>query len=348
MPAFTADRLRILHIVPYYSPAWPYGGPVRAIYELTQRLVQRGHAVTVYTTDALDSSHRAESGEHTIEGVTVRRSPNWSNTLAWNRLFFPRGFRRELRQTAHQFDVAHLTEFRTMQNAEALPILRRHRLPYIMMPQGSLPPELGRTAIKRAYDLLVGRSLLQQAAILHALTEMERDQYAALGISRNRIFISPNGIDVSAFDLDDVDVAAFKRQHRIPEERPVVGFLARLNHIKGPEFLVDAFAQMLRVRPDAILMLVGPDDGVKSEIEAQIRRLGIGDMVRFVGYIGDHEVDAACAFAANQVLQQQGSGLRVVSIAAFYAGQEGDSSWPIKPDYRVMTPQEIPGIILSL
>ncbi len=300
MPAPIADRLRILHIVPYYSPAWPYGGPVRAIYELTQRLVQRGHEITVYTTDALDASHRAEPGEHTIDGVTVHRFPNWSNALAWSRLFFPRGFRRAVRQTAHHFDVAHLTEFRTMQNAEALPTLRRHRLPYVIMPQGSLPAELGRTTIKRGYDLLVGRPLLQHAAILHALTEMERDQYATLGMSPDRIFISPNGIDVAAFDLDGVDVAAFKREHSIPEGRPVVGFLARLNHIKGPEFLVDAFAELLRVQPDAILMLVGPDDGVKAEIEEQIRRLDIGDRVRFVGYIGDERTKAA-AYRASDV-----------------------------------------------
>jgi glycosyltransferase involved in cell wall biosynthesis len=273
---------------------------VRAIYELTHRLAQRGHEVTVYTTDALDGAHRAESGVHDMEGVTVHRFPNWSNALAWNRLFFPRGFRRSVKQAVPRFDVVHLTEFRTMQNAVALPILRHHRLPYIIMPQGSLPPELERTAIKRAYDVLIGRSLLKQAALLHALNEMERDQYIALGLPPKKIWISPNGIDVSAFDLDGVDVAAFKRQHNIPEGLPVVGFLARLNRIKGPEFLIDAFAEVLGVLPDAILMLVGPDDGIKSEIEEQIRRLGIGDMVRFGGYIGDERVKAA-AYRASDV-----------------------------------------------
>jgi glycosyltransferase involved in cell wall biosynthesis len=300
MSAQPPDHLRILHIIPYYSPAWSYGGPVRAIYELTHRLVQRGHEVTVYTTDALDASHRADAGVHELEGVIVHRFPNWSNTLAWNRLFFPRGFRRSVKQTVSQFNIAHLNEFRTVQNAEVLPLLRRHRLPYVIMPQGSLPAELGRTAFKRVYDSLVGASLLKQAARLHALNEMERDQYVALGLAPNRIWVSPNGIDVSAFDLEDVDVPAFKRQHNIPEGRPVVGFLARLNHIKAPEFLVDAFADVLQALPDAILMLVGPDDGVKSEIQEQIRRLGIGDMVRFVGYIGDQRAKAA-AYRASDV-----------------------------------------------
>jgi len=300
MPSYRPDHLRILHITPYYTPAWPYGGPVRVIYELTRRMVQRGHEVTVYTTDALDDSHRAESGVHEIEGVTVHRFPNWSNSFAWNRLFFPRGFRQAVRKTIHQFEIVHLNEFRTMLNAEALPALRRHRLPFVIMPHGSLPLDLGRTAFKQAYDVLVGRSLLKRAARLHALNDMEHDQYLRLGIFSERIWSSPNGIDTSTFDLDGVDVAAFKRLHNIPQGRPVVGFLARLNQIKGPDFLVDAFAEVLRVQPDAILMLVGPDDGAKSEIQEQIRRLGIGDMVRFVGYIDDERTKAA-AYRASSV-----------------------------------------------
>ncbi|MDY0093872.1 MAG: HAD hydrolase-like protein [Candidatus Vecturithrix sp.] len=71
-------------------------------------------------------------------------------------------------------------------------------------------------------------------------------------------------------------------------------------------------------------------------------------MSGIICYIGDHEVDAACAFYTNQVLQQQGADLKVVSIAAFYGCQGDDSSWQIKPDYTVKAPWEIPDIILGL
>ncbi|HEC22988.1 MAG TPA: glycosyltransferase, partial [Chloroflexi bacterium] len=188
---------------------------------------------------------------------------------------------------------------RTLQNAYALPGLRRHNLPYIVMPQGGLPPELRRTAIKYIYDAFYGRRLLREASRLHALTELERQQYLALGLPDGKIIVIPNGIDVTAYEFE-VDVAAFKRRYNIPEGRPVVGFLARLNHIKGPDFLVDAFAEVLRHKPDAILMLAGPDDGVLDELEAQIDRLGIRQAVRFTGFIGDEETKAA-AYRASDV-----------------------------------------------
>ncbi len=299
MSTTAPERLRILHIVPYFNPAWAYGGPVRVAYELNKRLVERGHDVLIYTTDALDSRQRSPAGEQVIDGVKVRRFPNLSNDLAWNRLFIPLGFGWRLAQLMRQFDVIHLHEFRTLQNAYALPGLRRHRLPYIVMPQGGLPPELGRTMVKHIYDVLYGRRLLRNASRLHALTEMERQQYRALGIPDWRIIIIPNGIDIAAYDFE-VDVAEFKRRNNIPEGRPVVGFLARLNRIKGPEFLVDAFAEVLKYHSDAILMLAGPDDGVQAEIEAQIDRLGIREAVRFVGYIGDERSKAA-AYRASDV-----------------------------------------------
>lgn len=286
------NRFRILHIVPYFNPAWAYGGPVRVAYELNKRLVERGHDVLIYTTDALDAHNRSQVGEQIVDGVKVLRVRNLSNTLAWNRLFIPMNFGFGLPRLMRNFDVIHLHEFRTLQNVYALPGLERYDLPYIVMPQGGLPPELRRTAIKYVYDAIYGRRLLRKASRLHALTEMERRQYVDLNLSTDRIMIIPNGIDVTAFDFE-TDPVDFKRRYDIPDGRPVVGFLARLSPIKGPEFLVEAFARVLSRYPGAILVLVGPDDGSQAALEQQIARLGIGHAVRFVGYVGTTEEKAA-------------------------------------------------------
>jgi glycosyltransferase involved in cell wall biosynthesis len=286
------DRLRILHIIPYFNPAWAYGGSVRVASELAAHLAAHGHEVTVYTTDALDARRRLPPGEHLVDGIRVYRFPNLSNALAWDRLFIPLTFGWGLARRMRRFDVAHLHEYRSLQNAFALPALRRCRLPYVVMPHGGLPAELRRTGIKRIYDALYGHRLLEGAARLHALTGMERDQYLALGLPGERIAVIPNGVDVSAFEVE-ADVPAFKHRHHIPEGRPIVGYLGRLSHIKGLDFLVDAFADVLRQKPDAILVLAGPDDGAQAALQTQIDRLGIAGAVRFTGYIGDVETKAA-------------------------------------------------------
>ena len=63
--------MKLLHVTPFYEPAWAYGGMVRAVAGLCRALAKRGHDVTVLTA-LLDSHHpRLE----TRDGVRVRRLP---------------------------------------------------------------------------------------------------------------------------------------------------------------------------------------------------------------------------------------------------------------------------------
>ncbi len=268
------------------------------VYELATRLAARGHAVTVCTTDVLDATHRVPAGRHLVEGVTVHRFRNLSNALAWNRLFMPVGMGRGVVNLLPDIDVVHIHEVRSLLNALSLPGLLRRQMPYIVTAHGGLPAELGRTAYKHVYDALVGRRLLGNACCLHALTPMERQQYINAGLSEERVVLIPNGVDTSAFNAM-ANVAAFKRRWNIPEDRPLVGFLGRLNPIKGVDFLIEAFAKVLRSSPTALLLIVGPDDGAQAQLEAQVERLSIGEAVRFVGMISDDESRTAAYRALN-------------------------------------------------
>jgi glycosyltransferase involved in cell wall biosynthesis len=297
MSTLCAEPLHILHVIPYFSPAWAYGGPVRVAHEITRRLAARGHRITVLATDALDSRSRTPSGPVTADGVYVVRVPNLSNSLAWRRLFIPVGFRRGLRRALPGVDVVHLHEFRSLLNALALPELHRSRVPVILTPHGSLPAGLGREGLKRLYDSGVGSRLLASAAVLHAITDMEKAQFEALGLPASRMVVIPNAID-PAFE-GEVDAGAFRRRLAIPDHSPVVGFLGRLNPIKGVDFLVDAFAGVVARRPDAVLVLAGPDDGARAALEAQVGRLGLRASVRFAGFLGDEASKAAAYRAAD-------------------------------------------------
>ena len=65
--------MKILQVIPYFVPAWGYGGPVQVAYRVSRELRQRGHEVTVYTTDALDAGNRIKIQREEIDGLTVCR-----------------------------------------------------------------------------------------------------------------------------------------------------------------------------------------------------------------------------------------------------------------------------------
>ena len=284
--------MRILHIIPYFYPAWAYGGTCRAAWELARALVRKQQQVIVYTTDALDAHARAKLPLEVVDGVEIHRVRNLSNYLAWGRAFLPLGFGRQLRASLSHADVAHLHEFRSYQNSVALPLMEKMDVPFVLTAQGGLPRIMGRHSLKVLYDQMVGQRILRNAARLHALNEMEREQFIDLGVEPERVAILPNGVDLEQYrSLPPVN--GFRARFGIPEGVPIVLFLARVNKIKGVDFLVSSFDLLRRVSPQAVLVIVGPDDGYLTEVKRQVQTLGISNQVRFTGYLdGDDKLQA--------------------------------------------------------
>ena len=284
--------MRILHIIPYFYPAWAYGGTCRAAWELARALVRKGQSVVVCTTDALDERSRSTPLSVVVDGVEIHRVRNISNYLAWRRAFFPLGFGNKLQKSLRDADVVHLHEFRSYQNAIALPYMVRTGVPFVLTAQGGLPRIMGRNTLKILYDRNFGARILSNAARLHALNEVEREQFIDLGVDPQRIAILPNGVDLDQYQSLP-SFTGFRARFDIPEEAPIILFLARVNKIKGVDFLVSSFNMLREVYPDAVLVIVGPDDGYLQEVKHQVQVLGIEKQVRFTGYLdGDDKLQA--------------------------------------------------------
>lgn len=310
--------MRIAYIIPYLYPAWAYGGTCRVCWEIARRMARRGHQVSAYTTDALDSRQRIAAPVETVEGVAIHRSRNLSNRLAWNRIFLPLSFGQGLAEAMRQVDIVHVHEYRSYQDAVALPVLNNTRTPFVISPQGSLPV-IGRSFLKRIYDPLVGRHMLMSAAGLHAINRMERDQYLAAGAPADRIYYASNGINADEY-IDLPGPGDFRARHDIPAGAPLVLFLARLNRIKGVGFLLQAFAQAAAAQPEAVLALVGPDDGYLPEAKRLMRELGIEDRVRYIGYLGGQDKLQAYLSADLYVLPSTYEILGITLLEALACG----------------------------
>ena len=284
--------MRILHIIPYFYPAWAYGGTCRAAWELARALVRKKQQVVVYTTDAQDAHSRAAPSFELVDGVEIHRIRNLSNHLAWGRAFLPLGFGHHLREELGRADVAHLHEFRSYQNSVALSLMEKMDVPFVLTAQGGLPRIMGRDSLKLLYDKMFGQRILRNATRLHALNVMEQEQFLALGVDPERVAILPIGVDLEQY-LSLPQISGFRVRFGIPEGVPIVLFLARVNKIKGVDFLVSSFEMLSRVSPEAVLVIVGPDDGYLAEVERQVDALGIRSRVRFTGYLdGDAKLQA--------------------------------------------------------
>ena len=65
----------------------------------------------------------------------------------------------------------------------------------------------------------------------------------------------------------------------------------------------------------------------------------------YVFFIGDHETDAQCVKNANEVLIDNKSEIKILSIGAFYGFNVDTTNWNLLPDYEAKYAGEIKSIV---
>ena len=275
--------MKILHVFLFFSVKFG-GGTCDLIYKLARAQRQRGHEVTVYTSDFnLDQAY-ADS----LEGVTVKPFRSLLNSL---RLYLMPGMLNEAKTRLKGFDVIHLHALRTFQNAVIHHYARKYNIPYVIDAHGSAPLHTRRRGLKWLFDLLVGYRRLKDAGRCIGETNMGCDEYRDLGEPDNQIILIPPPFPVEEFAELPAE-GLFRDKFNIADKE-IVMFLGRIHEIKGIDFLVESFHELTKTRNDLLLVIVGPDDGFKSTLEELIAKLKISDKVLFTGFMsGDGKLSA--------------------------------------------------------
>lgn len=292
-------RSHILQVVPYFYPAWSYGGIPRLAYGLSRGLVAAGHRVTVLTTDVFDASSRLPAGERMLEGMRVLTMRNLSNRLAYHhQAFLPPALLNLERvldlglEAGGRPDIIHLHGHRHLLNNAAVLYAQRHGIPVVMTPNGTLPAIERKLGAKRAFDVLLGQRVLDAVSTFIAVSRAEVAQLRNAGIHANRINVIANGIDLEEFQPLPAR-GGFKARWQISGK--MVLYLGKLTPRKGVDHLVQAMAQL----PEglATLVIAGNDMGVEGELRALVASLGLQARVHFVGLLTGEERLAALADA---------------------------------------------------
>jgi glycosyltransferase involved in cell wall biosynthesis len=268
------DKLRILQVIPFFTPQM--GGSAEVAYQISKHLAQRGHVVTVVTTDYARQRTRYEA-----KGVQVVEIPNW---LAGFGFYLNPGLIAWNRQNLRAFDVIHLHTVRTFQNAVVAYYAHKYHIPYILSAHGTLPVIIERQLPKRLFDLAAGNNILKHAAGFHAVSEVEVEQFQVHKLPADKIHRIYNGLDLQAFEHLP-EPGLFRRKLNIPAGSKLILHLGRIHKRKGIDSLIQAFAQLVRQDANLKLVVAGPDDGEQSNLEQLVKTLGLSNQVLFPGAV---------------------------------------------------------------
>jgi glycosyltransferase involved in cell wall biosynthesis len=154
------------------------------------------------------------------------------------------------------------------------------------------------TPFHRAADFLA-RYLYRHADAVVVYGEHVKRFLLERGVDEERVFVAAHAVDNDSYSkpVPADEVAAVRRRLALPEEGRVVLFLGRLECVKGLGYLLEAFA--VQTTPNTYLVLAGTGRE-KDALQRQAGLLGLGNKVRFAGYV---PVETARAYyAAADVL----------------------------------------------
>jgi glycosyltransferase involved in cell wall biosynthesis len=262
--------MKILFIVPYYKPAYVYGGPIVVIAMLAERLVLLGHDVTIYTTntngkDILDVTPNQSFVVDGVKVVYFDRTTG-DNTYACFALW------KHLRATVKSYDVVHIHTWWNFLVLGSALICKNNGIKPIISPHGMLSDYIlnKRNAFfKRWLHILIGKKLLENS-LLHVSTQMEMGESVNI-IPGWKGEIIPNLVKLSDNKYPRPDNKVF-----------TVGFLSRVDPKKGLDVLIKALSN---VDFDYQLQVAGSGD---EEYVNSLKQLSVdyrnSDKITWVGW----------------------------------------------------------------
>lgn len=280
--------MKILMISGVFPPRG-FGGTTAVSHTLAKKLVERGHEVTVYTTDVGDDrgSRLNVQGTKIINGINVHYFKNISNSLAFkHRLFLPIRMISAIRKDIANFDIIHIHGFRGVQDVITHHYAPKYNIPYVLHGHGSIPRSVSKKGIKRIFDVLFGYRIIRDASKLIAVSKEEGEHYKQMGAGSEKISVIYNGMDIESFkNLPKYE--RFRKKYGINGR--MILYLGRINKSKGIDFAIRAFSKLIEEVDDVILVIAGPDDGYKTELEKLMEKLNIRDKVKFTGHVNEDD-----------------------------------------------------------
>lgn len=329
--------MKVVHIPRrFVSEEW--GGTETMVLQLCKTMVSKGHQALILTSMAL-----ARSVREVIAGVPVIRHsyvyPFWGLSVeAKNTLDKKGGNMLSLSLLwglikEKNVDIFHAhtgkrigAAVRTAARIRGLPYVITLHGGYFDVPAGEaekiLDPLAGTFEWGKIFGALLGaRRVLEDADAILCVGENEF-QAARKALPGKRVELMPNGVDAGFFSQGDG--AAFRDANRIPAERKLILCLSRIDYQKNQLALVESMPELLKVQPDAHLMLIGPVT-IKSyleKIEASIEKLGISERVSILPGIPFEDKKLADAFHAADVfcLPSLHEPFGIVILEAWAAG----------------------------
>jgi glycosyltransferase involved in cell wall biosynthesis len=288
------------------------GGTAERSLQISRSLARAGHLCTILTTDtglSADYLHQCSKW-----GLSVIALPS-----LWQRFYLPKPSQNLIKRLVADADVVNLMGHWTLINALVYRVVAKLAKHYTVCPAGALPIFGRSKVLKKLYNHFIGREIILHADGCIAISSNEIAHFKSYGVQPDKLSVIPNGINPD--DYFESDGKNFRVRYGLGDA-PVILFLGRLNIIKGPDMLLEAFCRYSQdERMKAYhLVFAGPDGGMLNALKRMVEASGVKDRVHFTGHIGGSEKSDAYRAADFLVIPSRQEAMSIVVLEAGITG----------------------------
>jgi len=319
------EKLKILYLLQFFIPAWRFGGVVQFAYNIAKGMVQRGHDVTVFSTDAFGPGRRIKEKENVIDGIKISYFKNINNYLASKlRIIQPRSLKKELNERIEDYDVIHLLDIYSISTYWAYKYSKKYNVPYFITTSGVLSEysQKNKGFAKKIFNIILKKVLLNAQGVI-VQTESEKEDCEKFGL--NNLNLIKIGINLNEFN-NLPPRTIFREKYNIKDDDIIILFLGRINEVKGIKYLIEAISKIKNSK--VFLYIVGPKNSYLTSLLKQIQKYklhnritiidGLYDSAKIEAYIG---ADIYCLpsiydCAPNSLLEACACGLPIITTTS--------------------------------
>jgi len=314
--------MKINLIIPTFYPATGFGGPIFSTLYASQALSSLdGVELIVSTTNANANNEKKLDVEI-------------NKPIEFNKNFFVKYYNAVVGEVSISLfaniwreiksaDVIHLQAIFGTAIPVSLLYAKIFKKPLLLSPRGSLCSWcLGQgNSFKQLWLKILIKPFYKSIA-WHATSDAEKEDILTI-FPEAKVYKVPNGIDINAYKtINFCNKKEYIKKYLNLDITPskIIVSMGRLHKVKGFDILIRSFIEVLKVYPEAILLIAGKDAGEKKHLEKIINELNIGKQIYFVGEVSDQNKIDFLANADLFVLPSHTENFGNVYVESLAAG----------------------------
>lgn len=315
---------------------WETGGLNVYVREVSQELAARGVQVDVFTRRQVD--HTADIVELApgVRVVHVEAGPprNFDKYAVVDYLSeFACGVQRYRLLTGRRYDLIHAHYWLSMRTG--LQFQDRWQVPLVAQfhTLAQLKNRVARDEAEREQQVRfdVERAAIARSDRVVAVSATDRRQMETLyGACPRKVEVVPGGVDLDRFRPGSRAVARVALG--LSRQADVLLFVGRIQRLKGIEVVLRAAAELRARRParELVVLVVGgrpagkgrggPEQRELARLQALAGRLGLADIVRFIGAVQQRELPTYYQAADATIMPSTYESFGLVAVESLACG----------------------------